>query len=115
MTKRAKTRGSTFQDGEDVDVLRSPGVYTVHGETFTDQNWFRASQMGISSKILEMSKSQFVSNDQIQALKEISFHSNILKFKEKNLDFKNLSGHAKISQKAKVIKDLIYSGASNFG
>ena len=71
--------------------------------------------MGISSKILEMSKSQFVSNDQIQALKEISFHSNILKFKEKNLDFKNLSGHAKISQKAKIIKDLIYSGESNFG
>ena len=29
MTKRARTRGSTFQDGEDVDVLRSPGVYTV--------------------------------------------------------------------------------------
>ena len=71
--------------------------------------------MGISSKILEMSKSQFVSNDQIQALKEISFHSNILKFKENNLDFKNLSGHAKISQKAKIIKDLIYSGESNFG
>ena len=66
--------------------------------------------MGMSSKILEMSKSQFLSNDQIQALKETSFHSNILKFKEKNLDFKNLSSHGKISQKAKIIKDLIYSG-----
>lgn len=68
-----------------------------------------ASQMGMSSKILEMSKSQFLSNDQIQALKETSFHSNILKFKEKKLDFKNLSSHGKISQKAKIIKDLIYS------
>ena len=71
--------------------------------------------MGMSSKILEMSKSQFLSNDQIQALKEISFHANILKFKENNLDFKNLGVHGNFSQKAKIIKELIYSGESNFG
>ena len=70
--------------------------------------------MAMNSKILEMSKSQFLSNDQIQALKETSFHSNILKFKETNLDFKNLAAHGKNSQKAKIIKDLIYSGESNF-
>ena len=70
--------------------------------------------MAMNSKILEMSKSQFLSNDQIQALKETSFHSNILKFKETNLDFKNLAAHGKNSQKAKIIKDLIYSGELNF-
>ena len=70
--------------------------------------------MGISSKILEMSKSQFLSNNQIQALKETSFHSNILKFKETNLDFKSLAVNGKTSQKAKIIKDLIYSGEYNF-
>ena len=75
---------------------------------------FRVSQMALSSKILEMSKSQFLSNDEVNALKETSFHSKILKFKEQNSDFKNLPFHGQTSQKAKIIKDLICSDESNF-
>ena len=75
---------------------------------------FRVSQMALSSKILEMSKSQFLSKDEVNALKETSFHSKILKFKEQNSDFKNLPFHGQTSQKAKIIKDLICSGESNF-
>ena len=66
--------------------------------------------MGLSSKILELSKSPFLSTDQVQALKETSFHSHISKFKDENIDYKSLSVHGKLSQKAKLIKDLIYSG-----
>ena len=69
--------------------------------------------MALNSKILEMSKSQFLSKDEVNALKETSFHPKILKFKEQNLDFKNLPFDGRTSQKAKIIKDLICSGESN--
>ena len=68
--------------------------------------------MGLNSKIFEMAKSPHLSNDQIQALKEISFHSQILKFKEENIDYKNLPAQRSTSHKAQLIKDLIYSGKS---
>ena len=71
---------------------------------------FSARQVGLNSKIFEMAKSPHLSNDQIQALKEISFHSQILKFKEENIDYKNLQAHRLFSHKAPLIRDLIYSG-----
>lgn len=71
------------------------------------------SQTNLNSKILEVIKSSFLSTDQVQALKEYSLHPYISKFRDKNMDYKDLPCQKTLSKKVKLVKDLIDSAKEN--